>query len=301
MKLFSYTLDEKKFYIGAEIDEENYNLTEALNIYQKSKGVSKKFSIQFLQMLIEFGYCSGSIINQIFNNPWVQSKIKELVITSEFKYSIPVPRPSKIICLGRNYRAHVKELKHTVPDEPILFSKATSTLIAHNEEIIIPSWLEGRIDHEAELAVIIGKIGKNIPEDEALNYLAGYTIINDVTARDMQKKDLKNSNPWFRSKSLDTFSPLGPFVVPADEIDDPHNLNIKLKLNNKIRQNANTADMIFKIPEIIAYISKYMTLQPGDIIATGTPEGVSEIKEGDNIEITLSKIGVLKNTVIKEK
>jgi len=301
LKFFSYTHDEKKFYIGAEIKKENYNLTEALDIYQKSKGVTKKFSIQFLQMLIELGYCSKSIIDQIFNNPWVQSKIKKLTITSEFKYSIPVPRPSKIICLGRNYQAHIKELAHKVPDEPILFSKASSTLIAHNEEIIIPSWLEGRIDHEAELAVIIGKIGKNIPEDEALNYLAGYTIINDVTARDMQKKDLKNSNPWFRSKSLDTFSPLGPFVVPADEIDDPHNLNIKLKLNNKIRQNATTADMIFKIPAIIAYISKYMTLQPGDIIATGTPEGVSEIKDGDNIEITISKLGVLKNTVKKEK
>ncbi|MFO7891777.1 MAG: fumarylacetoacetate hydrolase family protein [bacterium] len=301
MKLFSYTQDKNIFYIGVSLEEENYNLTEALNIYQNSKGISNKLSIQFLQMLIELGYCSGTIINNIFNSPWVKSKIKDLLIPSDFTYGVPVPRPSKIICLGRNYQAHVKEMDHSLPDEPILFSKASSSLTAHNQEIIIPSWLEGRIDHEAELALIIGKLGKNIPEDKAFDYLAGYTIINDVTARDMQKKDIDNSNPWFRSKSLDTFSPLGPFIIPVDEIDDPHNLKIKLKINNRIKQNASTADMIFKIPQILAYISKYMTLQPGDIIATGTPEGVSEIKDGDNIEITISDLGVLKNTVVKEK
>ncbi len=300
MKLFSYTQDEKIFNTGIRINEENYNLTEALNIYQNSKGAGKKISIQFLQMLIEMGYCSGNIINNIFNNPWVKSKIKDLLIQPDFKYGIPIPRPSKIICLGRNYKAHVKELKHKLPEEPILFSKATSSLTAHNQNIVIPSWLNGRVDHEAELAIIMGKTGKNIPEDNAFNYLAGYTIINDVTARDLQKKDLNNSNPWFRSKSLDTFSPLGPFIVPADEIDDPHNLKIKLKINNKIRQNSSTSEMIFKIPEIVAYISKYMTLQPGDIIATGTPEGVSEIKDRDEIEITISKLGILKNTVVKE-
>jgi len=300
LRLFSYTSDEKTFDIGITLDEENYNLTEALNIYQKAKGIDKKLSIAFLQMFIEMGYCSGAIINNIFNDPWVKSKIKDLVITTDFIYGIPVPRPSKIICLGRNYKAHAQELKHALPTEPLFFSKASSSLIAHRENIIIPSWLEGRVDHEAELALIIGKTGKDIPEDDALHYLAGYTIINDVTARDMQKKDIRNSNPWFRSKSLDTFSPLGPYIIPADEIKDPHNLKIKLKINNKIRQNASTADMLFKIPEIISYISKYMTLQSGDIIATGTPEGVSEIIDGDNIEITISGIGTLQNTVVKE-
>jgi 2-keto-4-pentenoate hydratase/2-oxohepta-3-ene-1,7-dioic acid hydratase in catechol pathway len=282
------------------MDEENYNLTEALNIYQTAKGANKKLSIAFLQMFIEMGYCSGAIINNVFNEPWVKSKIKDLIITSDFIYGIPVPRPSKIICLGRNYKAHARELKHTLPKEPLIFSKAPSSLIAHNEKIIIPSWLEGRVDHEAELALVIGKTGKDIPEEDAFNYLAGYTIINDVTARDMQKKDLQNSNPWFRSKSLDTFSPLGPFIIPADEMKNPHNLKIKLKINHKIKQNASTADMLFKIPEIISYISKYMTLQSGDIIATGTPEGVSEIKDGDTIEITISSMGTLQNTVVKE-
>lgn len=301
MKLFSYTQDDKIFYIGVSLENENYNLTEALNIYQNTKGIKSKLSIQFLQMLIELGYCSGSIIKNIFNNPWVKSKIKDLIISSDFTYGIPVPRPSKIVCLGRNYQAHVKELDHSLPEEPILFTKASSSLIAPDQQIIIPSWLEGRVDHEAELALIIGKQGKNISENEAFEYLAGYTIINDVTARDMQKIDLDNSNPWFRSKSLDTFAPLGPFIIPADEIEDPHKLKIKLKVNNRIKQDASTSDMIFKIPQILAYISKYMTLQPGDIIATGTPEGVSEIKHGDNIEISISKLGVLKNTVVKEK
>lgn len=300
MKLYSYTTDQKTFNIGIYKDEENYNLTEALNIYQKAKGVTNKFSIAFLQMLIEMGYCSGAIINNVFKEPWVQSKIKDLVIATDFIYGIPVPRPSKIVCLGRNYKAHAKELKHTLPEEPLLFCKASSSLIAHKEKIIVPSWLEGRVDHEAELALVIGKTGKDIPEKDAINHLAGYTIINDVTARDMQKKDLENSNPWFRSKSLDTFAPLGPFIIPADEIRNPHNLKIKLKINNKIQQNASTADMLFKISEIISYISKYMTLNSGDIIATGTPEGVSEIKDGDKIEISISEIGTLENTVVKQ-
>ena len=194
-----------------------------------------------------------------------------------------------------------KNLNMIYRKSPFFFCKSPSSLIPHEGEIYIPSWLNSRVDHEAELALVLGKQGKNIPEEHAIEFIAGYTILNDVTARSMQKEDLGKRNPWFRSKSIDTFCPLGPYLIPVDEIEDPHNLDIKLMVNGQTKQKSNTSFMIFKIPAIISYVSKYMTLQPGDIIATGTPEGVSPIKNEDVIEITISEIGTLKNNVVTEE
>ncbi|MBN2028944.1 fumarylacetoacetate hydrolase family protein [bacterium] len=246
------------------------------------------------------GYCSTAVIRDVLSESWVQSKRAELRLDSDFKYELPIARPSKIICLGRNYREHAKELKSDVPSEPLFFAKAPSSLIPHETDIVIPRWLNDRVDHEAELAVVIGREAKAIPKEEAFTCVAGYTILNDVTARTMQKADLDQQHPWFRSKSLDTFCPLGPFILPADECSDPHTLEIRLTVNGKIKQKDNTSSMIFSIPEVIAHVSKFMTLQPGDIIATGTPSGVSQIQDGDVIEVSITGIGILRNRVIKE-
>jgi 2-keto-4-pentenoate hydratase/2-oxohepta-3-ene-1,7-dioic acid hydratase in catechol pathway len=202
--------------------------------------------------------------------------------------------------MGRNYQAHIKELQHETPKAPLFFCKAPSAMISHESDIIIPEWLNDRVDHEAELAVVIGKQAKNVKQDEAMSYVAGYTIINDVTARDMQKGDIAAGDPWFRSKNIDTFCPVGPYLVPVEEIQDPNNLDIRLTVNGEVRQQANTSAMIFKIPEIIAEISRYLTLESGDLIATGTPEGVSPIKAGDEIEVSIEGLGTLKNTVVKQ-
>ncbi len=208
----------------------------------------------------------------------------------------PVLKPSKIVCLGLNYVKHAKEANMVVPEEPIFFSKAPSSLIGPNQEIIAKKeW--GRIDPEAELAVIIGKECKDCSEDEAYKYVAGFTVFNDVTARDMQSRDLSHQRPWFRSKSFDTFAPMGPYLVTMEDVKDPQNLNIKLSVNGEVRQDANTGDMLFSIPYIISYISRHFTLFPGDIIATGTPEGIAPLKNGDTIEIEIEKVGILKNKI----
>lgn len=301
MKLFSFQFDYANFGVGVETEDGQFNFTEAFEIYQNAKSVREKMNFAFIQVMVELGIYTNAMIQKILSSPWVQAKMENLRLSPGFRYGVPIARPSKIIALGRNYMAHIKELQHEVPKEPLFFSKAASALIAHEEAIVIPEWLNTRVDHEAELAVIIGKTCKNVSEEEAMEYVAGYTILNDVTARDLQKEDIDHGNPWFRSKSIDTFCPMGPYFVPVDEIENPQDLEIQLKVNNEIRQYSNTKHMIFPIPKIISTISKYMTLHPGDIIATGTPEGVSPIKDNDLIEITIPKLGTLQNRVIKER
>ncbi|MCK5737727.1 fumarylacetoacetate hydrolase family protein [bacterium] len=212
----------------------------------------------------------------------------------DITFNIPVDRPSKVICLGLNYAGHAKEGGQKPPKEPIIFPKASSCLAHHQATILMPGDV-GRVDHEAELAIVIGKTGSKISESEANDYIAGYTLLNDVTARAMQKEDIASGKPWFRSKSLDTFGPVGPFLVPRSLIKDPHNLDMTLTVNGEIRQKTNTGNMIFSIPEVISYISKFMTLNPGDIISTGTPEGISELHDGDICELTIPEIGTLRN------
>lgn len=298
MKLFSFCIGEETS-IGIEVDGSRLNLTKALDIYQQAKGIKNAMSFTFLQVLVEMGYCQGEAIRQILSDSWVQAKISELELPSDISFNLPIARPSKIIAIGRNYSAHIKELKHETPDEPLFFSKAPSSLLPHEGEIVIPGWIEDRVDHEAELAVVIGKQARNISAEETGEYIAGYSILNDITARTMQKTDIESGNPWYRSKSIDTFCPMGPFLVPADGIKNPQKLQITLKVNNDIRQDASTELMIFPIPELISHISRYMTLEPADVIATGTPAGVSPVENGDVIEITISEIGTLRNTIVR--
>ena len=213
--------------------------------------------------------------------------------------------PTKIICIGTNYMDHIEETGLDVPKEPVLFPKTLNCLISNKEPIVYPKFLYNqrkynRVDYEVELAFIIKDKCKDIPENEAYSHILGYTVFNDITARKMQVKDIVSKLPWFRSKSFDTFGPIGPRIVDTDEIKDPHNLNIELRLNEEIKQLSNTKHLLFKVPKLLEYITMLFTLEPGDIIATGTPSGIGPIQPGDIIEATIEKIGTLTNNVVLE-
>ncbi len=208
-------------------------------------------------------------------------------------------KPSKIVCVGRNYASHANEMKSEIPKEPVLFLKPPSAIIGPNSEIIIPE-MSKRVEHEVELGVIIGKRAKNVSVVKAREHIYGYTVFLDITARDLQNEAKKKGLPWSVSKGFDTFAPVGPRIALSDELD-PENLDIWLKVNGNLRQKGNTRHMIFKIPQLIAYISRIMTLEPGDIIATGTPSGVGVIKEGDIIEAYIDGIGTLVEKVAKTR
>ncbi len=204
-------------------------------------------------------------------------------------------RCGKIVCIGQNYRAHIKELKSEVPSEPVIFLKPSSALIRSGEEIIMPPDL-GRIDYEGELAVVIGRRARNVSKKEALGFVGSVAVFNDVTARDVQSIARKAGLPWSLAKGMDTFAPLSE-LSPISEVGDLQDLKVLTKLNGVLKQNGRTADMIFPVEELIEYISRYMALEPGDIIATGTPEGVGAIKDGDVVEISIPGVGELRNQV----
>ncbi|WP_138429123.1 fumarylacetoacetate hydrolase family protein [Fodinibius saliphilus] len=190
-----------------------------------------------------------------------------------------------IYCIGRNYVEHVHELKNEVPGQPLVFLKPSSSIIKDGQAIILPPQ-SNNVHHEVEMVAVIGKSGKNIPQKNALKYIAGYAIGIDVTARDIQQKAKENSHPWSVAKGFDTFAPLGD-VIPAVKLDDPQNIELQLAVNNKVRQSDNTKLMIFPVAELVHYLSTIFTLQPGDLIFTGTPKGVSPLQSGDNIKATL--------------
>ncbi|MEM2524934.1 MAG: fumarylacetoacetate hydrolase family protein [Candidatus Methanomethylicaceae archaeon] len=218
---------------------------------------------------------------------------------SDLKLRAPILRPPAIFCLGFNYRAHAPELKRPIPEEPIVFMKPSMSVIGPDDYIILPK-ISKRVDYEVELAIIIGKKGRYIKKEDAYNYIFGYTILNDITARDIQEKDFSLSRPWLRSKGFDTFAPIGPYIVTKDEIGRNVELDLELRVNGEIRQKSNTKEMIFDVYTIIEYISSFTTLEPGTIIATGTPEKIGQLKDGDIVEAYIEKIGILRNKVIKE-
>lgn len=217
---------------------------------------------------------------------------KEANIWTDFLFLPPV-KPSKIIAVGLNYLDHSEEFGQPVPDEPLIFLKPPSAIVGHLDNIIYPKTGK-RVDYEAELAVVIGKKIRNVDVQAAKEAILGYTCANDVTERFFQKKD----GQWTRAKGFDTFAPLGPWI--AFDIEPEDGLSIKSYLNGEIRQSSSTSKMIFSTAEIISFVSKIMTLNPGDVILTGTPSGVGELKPEDTVEIEIEKIGTLKNKVIAE-
>jgi acylpyruvate hydrolase len=210
-----------------------------------------------------------------------------------------VDRPGKILCVGLNYRDHCEEQNKPIPKAPMIFNKFTTSLIGHGAEIPMPLKIDANIDHESELAVIIGKTAKGVKKRNALKHVAGYTAMNDVTARSLQN----NEKQWSRAKGFDGSGPCGPCLVTPDEIDDPHALEIACRVNGETRQRSNTRELIFRIDALIEFITQVITLEPGDILSTGTPGGVGVYREpqiflkpGDVVEVDIERIGVLRNT-----
>ena len=207
---------------------------------------------------------------------------------------LPPVRPSKIVCVGRNYREHVKELGHELPAEPLLFLKAPSALLPPGGVVAMPA-VSSRVDYEGELAVVIGRRARHLKESDWRSAIRGFTLANDVTARDLQEKD----GQWARAKSFDTFCPVGPFV--SDELDIDSGVTIETRVNGELRQRGSTLDFIFPIPRLLAHITAAMTLEPGDLVLTGTPSGVGPLKAGDRVEIAIPGLGILINTFQPEK
>ena len=217
------------------------------------------------------------------------------IIEDTIRWGAPLARPSKIVCVGLNYAKHAAESGMEVPQEPVLFFKATSAIVGPFDNIIIPKG-STKTDWEVELAVVIGKTASYVSEKNAMNHIAGYVLHNDVSERAFQ---IERSGQWVKGKSCDTFAPLGPFIATKDEITDPNNLNLWLKLNGEIMQNSSTSDFIFNIQHVVSYISQFMTLLPGDVISTGTPFGVGlgltppkYLKNGDIVELGIEHLGV---------
>ena len=215
----------------------------------------------------------------------------------------PVPDPRKIVCLGLNYRDHAVESGMEIPPEPVLFSKYATTLIGHQDAIVLPE-VSTQVDYEAELVVVIGQGGRHIPRERALEHVAGYTVGHDVSARDWQLN--KPGKQWMAGKTFDTFAPVGPELVTPDEVGDPHKLGIRLRLNGQTMQDSNTSQFIFGVDVLIVYTSQIFTLEPGDLIFTGTPPGVGFVRKppvflkgGDVAEVEIDGLGVLRNPVVQ--
>lgn len=243
---------------------------------------------------ISWGVLKNDLIFPIANLENLNQSKDSFQFTNSVKQEdvkfLPPVSPSKIVCVGRNYADHAAELGNEVPKEPLLFLKAPSALITHDEPIFLPKH-SNRVEHEAELAVIISRDCKNLTDnDNPFEYVFGYACLNDVTARDLQKKDVQ----FTRAKSFDTFCPIGAFIETDSDVSD---VRITAKVNNVIKQDGRTSQMVFSVPFLIRYISNQMTLNQGDIIATGTPSGVSKLSDGDTCEIEIENIGILRNKI----
>jgi 2-keto-4-pentenoate hydratase/2-oxohepta-3-ene-1,7-dioic acid hydratase in catechol pathway len=218
------------------------------------------------------------------------------------KLLAPIPKPRKLICVGLNYRDHAAETGSEIPNVPTIFNKFATAVIAPGDNIVLPK-VSNKPDYEAEFAFVIGKGGRHIKAEDWRNHIFGYTIVNDVSARDYQRA----TTQWLMGKTFDTFAPMGPWIVTADSIQDPHNLDISLEINGETLQNSNTRELIFKIPDLLSFLSSVFTLEPGDIVSTGTPAGVGVarnpprfLKPGDDVAVKIPAIGELRNPVVAE-
>ena len=278
MKLIRFGKNEQE-KPGVHMDGKNYDVSAFVSDYNESffanDGLKKLAQIVANEKLVE--------------------------IDTNERIGSPIARPSKIVCIGLNYAKHAKETGANIPTEPILFMKSTTSLTGPFDQIIIPK-NSVKTDWEVELAVVMGKKASYVSEQDAMQYVAGYVLHNDVSEREFQ---LERGGTWDKGKGCDTFAPLGPWMVTPDEIPNPHQLRLWLSLNGKMMQDGNTDDLIFNIPQLISYLSHFMTLLPGDVISTGTPAGVGlgftpniYLKEGDIVELGIDGLGVSKQTVV---
>ena len=286
MKLVSYQYSDNQAHLGAVSDD------RVINLNQASGGAVPDDMLRFLQL--------GSGAMQTARDAVAQAG-GELRL-DDVKLLSPVPNPSKVVAIGLNYMDHIREANLGMPELATMFCKYPSSVIGNGEDIRWSTSLTEQVDYEAELAVVIGKTARNVDAEVAYDYVAGYMNCNDVSARDLQ---FKPGDQWLRGKCLDTFCPLGPYLVTRDEVPDPHQLSIQCRVNGEIRQDSSTREMIYDIPYLIEYLSEAFTLLPGDVIATGTPHGVGAFRDppiwlqsGDEVEIEVEGLGVLSNRCV---
>jgi len=295
MRVYSLYNDYQQF-LGIEDGGDMLNLTKAISLYEAADSGFYDVVGEIDELIWDERFDReylGAVMTFVAEHK-LESVLK---VEGSYKYNPPVT-PGKVVALGNNYHDHIKEMNQVVPELPVLFGKWPSTIIGHGEAIEKPAGI-GRMDYEAELAFIVSKRAKNVPAEDAMQYVAGYTCLNDISAREIQGKDLAKSLPWMPSKNFDTFCPMGPCVLLAEDVASPVKIGVKCRVNGEIKQDGNTNDFIFDIPEMIAYITKIMTLEPGDVVTTGTPVGVGAIEPGDVVEVECEGIGVLRNAVVK--
>jgi len=276
---------------------------QVICISRLAKHFNEKFPKR-LEDFISLGKKGVETVERLLEDANENDVKNAFIPTEKVALLTPIAFPPKIICLGLNYRDHIIEQNAATPDEPVIFIKPHTTIIGSNENIIKPSFVK-QLDYEAELAIVMGKKAKNISVSEAESCIFGYTILNDVSARDLQFKDRQ----WTRAKSFDTFAPIGPCITTANQLQDTSNLSICTWVNEELRQDSTTKNMVFNVYEIVHYLSRVMTLEPCDIIATGTPAGVGFalkprpkfLQHGDVVRIEIEKIGILENVVVEEK
>ncbi|GGF99081.1 fumarylacetoacetate hydrolase family protein [Paenibacillus abyssi] len=293
MKLLTF-IENQQYKLGIHTDKGVIDVAAAaveqaevpLNVHEVINGGSK--AIAALQRLADQALAGE----------------RALLDESELTLAPCVTAPSKIICVGLNYRKHAEETNAPIPEYPILFNKFSNTLTGHGHDVALPK-VSQKVDYEAELVIVIGKESKYLTKENALDHVFGYCCVNDLSARDLQLR----TPQWMLGKICDDFSPLGPYLVTADEVGDPNELEIKCIVNGEVRQHSNTSDMIFKVDEIVSYISQHLTLSPGDIILTGTPEGVVlgyplekqvYLQDGDVVTIEIEKLGSITNRMVAE-
>ena len=289
---------EGKHVLGVKIENGIIDLEEALRESPNNQVHTK------IMEVIDGGNEAISALEDYISKLPIENKQNYIKDEEDVEWGPCVTQPNKIICVGLNYRKHADETNSPYPEVPILFSKFNNTLTGHKCKIAVPKVTQ-RLDYEVELGVVIGKEAKYVSKEDALDYVFGYCTANDLSARDLQKK----THQWLLGKTCDDFSPIGPYLVTADEVPNPNNLQLKTYVNGEKRQDSNTSDMIFYVDEIVSYISQHMTLTPGDVILTGTPEGVIigyprekrvYLKPGDVVTVEVEKLGTLTNKLIEE-
>ena len=286
--------------IGVELEEGILDIPEAASRFGRVYSVhGQRFPNEMIDLLRwEAGLdVVRQIVEQYKRTPLEKRPMTHPV--EKIQLEAPIPRPGKIIALGLNYRSHIEETGREVPEAPTIFAKFSSSVIGPGTKIPMPK-VSDKIDWEVELGVVIGRNCRYVTKDQALDYIAGYTIINDISARDLQKRD----GQWVRAKSLDGFCPMGPCIVTVDKLGDGSNLRVMTKVNGEIKQDSNTLDLLFTAKDIVSYLSQSFTLEPGDVIATGTPSGVGFVRDppefmkpGDTVEVSIEGIGTLTNSI----
>lgn len=309
MKLITFTVAGST-RIGAITNENVVDLNAAFEALQDSQGkirakqIAEAFVPNDMTGFLQGGKESMQYANEAINFAQENNEYKGrklLYAKNDVKVGAPVPGPGKMICVGHNYREHILEMGRQIPEFPVVFAKFSNTVIGPEDEIpFFP--ISEQLDYEAEFAFVIGKRARNVSQEEALDYVAGYTIVNDVTYRDIQRRTIQ----WLQGKTVEGSAPMGPWLITTDELTNPSGLEVVLTVNGEKRQHTNTANLVFSVQYLVEFLSNLMTLEPGDVILTGTPGGVgvamdppSFLKDGDVVSISIDGVGVLENTVKK--